>query len=73
MVKSLFMCLFINERATAMLTLTTHIDNTGLKAYTLEGDLIDHDGQPFTVGESTFNPDRIESKHLGQCQAHKPP
>lgn len=42
------------------LTLTTTIDRHGLMSFTLEGELIDHDGEPFAVGEFAFKPDRIE-------------
>jgi hypothetical protein len=42
-----------------LLTLTIEINANGDKAYGLTGDLVDHDGQLFGVGEFSFNKDRI--------------
>ena len=42
------------------LTLTTTIDAYGLLSFNLEGEIIDEEGVPFSVGEFAFKPDRIE-------------
>lgn len=41
------------------LTFNTEIDSVGRPVwYSVEGTIIDHDGEAFPVGESTFNFDR---------------
>lgn len=42
------------------LTLTKTVGSFGDCSFTLEGDLIDEEGAPFSVGEFTFQADRIE-------------
>lgn len=44
-----------------VLTLTTWTDSHGDKSYQLEGEVIDHDGQIFYVGEFCFDPLKIEA------------
>jgi len=44
-----------------LLTLTTYTDSHGLNAYQLEGEVIDHEGQIFYVGEFCFDPLKIEA------------
>jgi len=44
----------------SVLFLTTTVDQSGLLSFTLEGNIIDEEGAPFSVGEFAFKPDRIE-------------
>lgn len=50
-----------------MLTITTYRDDAGLESYSLDGEIKDHDGETFPVGELSFKAATIEASAAYYC------